>query len=138
MKSDISEFNQVIEHEDLKFSEVVDKVYNLIQEDKIVAVHCQAGISRSVTFVASLLILKYSFENIDDILKFISDQRPEADPNDELNWRGSNGQLVKILDEIGIDLFRVYDDDNTIVVKVLNDGGVVLSGINSVRTFEAN
>ena len=77
------QFVGIIEHKNLKFSEIVDKVYNLIQEDKIVAVHCQAGISRSVTFVASLLILKYSFENIDDVLKFISDQRPEADPNDE-------------------------------------------------------
>jgi len=57
-----------------------------------------------------------------------------ADPHDELNWRGSNGQLVKISDKTGIDLFKVFDDDGAAVLTVVNDGGVFLTGIKSGST----
>ena len=77
-----------VEYDETKFTDIIDKIYNLIQEDKCIAIHCQAGISRSVTFLASLLILhyrkvKYEFNNLDNVLNFIKEQRPEADPNDE-------------------------------------------------------
>ena len=47
-------------------------------------------------------------------------------PYDELNWRGVNGQLVKILDKTGVDLFKVFDDSGADVFVIENDGTIDL------------
>lgn len=65
--------------------EILERVYTIIEDGKVVAIHCLAGVSRSATFL-SMLILKYymeilELEDVDDVLTFLEERRPKVDSN---------------------------------------------------------
>ena len=66
--------------------------------------------------------------------QFYYKNKVDIDIDYVLNWRVETGQLMNITDSTGVDLFTVIDDDEDTVVKVLNDGGVILSGVKSGST----
>jgi hypothetical protein len=49
-------------------------------ENRIVYIHCQMGISRSVSFVIAYIMQKEN-KKLNDAFKFVKDRRPQADPN---------------------------------------------------------
>jgi atypical dual specificity phosphatase len=49
-------------------------------ENRIMYIHCQMGISRSVSFVIAYIMQKEN-KKLNDAFKFVKDRRPQADPN---------------------------------------------------------
>ena len=76
---DIHDEQQV--HDTDYIDSMLKKCYDAIQNGNRVAVHCNAGISRSVSLLMMVLIRYYDM-TASQALELIKKQRSEADPND--------------------------------------------------------
>eukprot|EP00042_Codosiga_hollandica_P037269 m.291546 g.291546 ORF g.291546 m.291546 type:complete len:90 (-) comp55099_c0_seq3:50-319(-) len=74
----------MLDHPDFAISDALDLCLPFIEEAvtarSAVLVHCNAGVSRSVTVVLAYLMRKQGFA-LDDALALVKDKRPCAQPN---------------------------------------------------------
>jgi hypothetical protein len=62
----------------------------------------------------------------------------EVDPDSSVNFRGSSGDILQILDEIGGDLFRVINDSDSTVFRVVSDGSVYISDLTEGYVYSSS
>ena len=97
-------------------SSAMDFLLNNIQQNKRVLVHCQAGISRSVSVILVYLLIE-SQMTLRDAFLLVKNKRPQAQPNGgffkyleklelELNGKSTfswKDYLIGVLEDMGID-----------------------------------